>query len=126
MENASASATPTPTPTNTCGAVVPSGTYGCATWGLDRIDQRSLPLDSQFTPAGNGSGGHLAGELLNSSAGIQMQHVPYKGSGQAVIDLLAGQVQVMVSGMSSVMPHIRGGKLRPLAVSSTSSRSLPA
>jgi tripartite-type tricarboxylate transporter receptor subunit TctC len=45
-----------------------------------------------------------------------MQHVPYKGSGQAVIDLLAGQVQIMFSGMSSVMPHIKAGKLRPLAV----------
>ncbi len=59
--------------------------------------------------------GHLAGELLNVAAGIQMQHVPYKGSGQAVIDLLAGHVQVMFSGMSSVMPHIKTGKLRPLA-----------
>jgi tripartite-type tricarboxylate transporter receptor subunit TctC len=45
-----------------------------------------------------------------------MQHVPYKGSGQAVIDLLAGQVQVMFSGMSSVMPHLKAGKLRALAV----------
>ena len=69
-----------------------------------------------YASAAVASLGHLAGELLNSSAGIQMQHVPYKGSGQAVIDLLAGQVQIMFSGMSSVMPHIKGAKLRPLAV----------
>jgi tripartite-type tricarboxylate transporter receptor subunit TctC len=77
---------------------------------------KANPNKVNYASAAVASLGHLAGELLNSSAGIQMQHVPYKGSGQAVIDLLAGQVQVMVSGMSSVMPHIRGGKLRPLAV----------
>jgi tripartite-type tricarboxylate transporter receptor subunit TctC len=77
---------------------------------------KANPNKVNYASAAVASLGHLAGELLNSLAGIQMQHVPYKGSGQAVIDLLAGQVQVMVSGMSSVMPHIRGGKLRPLAV----------
>jgi tripartite-type tricarboxylate transporter receptor subunit TctC len=53
-----------------------------------------------------------------------MQHVPYKGSGQAVVDLVGGQVQAMVSGMSSVMPHIKAGRLRPLAV--TGSQRSPA
>ena len=77
---------------------------------------KANPQKVNYASAAVASLGHLAGELLNSSAGIQMQHVPYKGSGQAVIDLLAGQVQIMVSGMSSVMPHIKGGKLRPLAV----------
>ena len=77
---------------------------------------KANPQKVNYASAAVASLGHLAGELLNSSAGIQMQHVPYKGSGQAVIDLLAGQVQVMFSGMSSVMPHIRAGKLRPLAV----------
>jgi len=85
---------------------------------------KANPQKVNYASAAVASLGHLAGELLNSSAGIQMQHVPYKGSGQAVIDLLAGQVQVMVSGMSSVMPHIRGGKLRPLAV--TGSQRSPA
>ena len=53
---ASASPTPTPTPTSGCGTSVPAGTYGCATWGLDRIDQRTATLDQLFTPAGTGSG----------------------------------------------------------------------
>ena len=77
---------------------------------------KANPNKVNYASAAVASLGHLAGELLNSSAGIQMQHVPYKGSGQAVIDLLAGQVQVMFSGMSSVMQHIKAGKLRPLAV----------
>jgi tripartite-type tricarboxylate transporter receptor subunit TctC len=77
---------------------------------------RANPQKVNYASAAVASLGHLAGELLNSSAGIHMQHVPYKGSGQAVIDLLAGQVQIMFSGMSSVMPHIKAGKLRPLAV----------
>ena len=77
---------------------------------------KANPQKVNYASAAVASLGHLAGELLNSSAGIRMQHVPYKGSGQAVIDLLAGQVQIMFSGMSSVMPHIKAGKLRPLAV----------
>jgi len=77
---------------------------------------KAHPQKVNYASAAVASLGHLAGELLNSSAGIRMQHVPYKGSGQAVIDLLAGQVQIMFSGMSSVMPHIKAGKLRPLAV----------
>ena len=77
---------------------------------------KANPNKINYASAAVASLGHLAGELLNASAGISMQHVPYKGSGQAVIDLLAGQVQVMFSGMSSVMPHLKAGKLRPLAV----------
>ncbi len=77
---------------------------------------KANPKKVNFASAAIASLGHLAGELLNTAAGIEMQHVPYKGSGQAVIDLLAGQVQVMFSGMSSVMPHVKAGKLRPLAV----------
>ncbi len=77
---------------------------------------KANPTKINFASAAVASPGHLAGELLNIAAGIHMQHVPYKGSGQAVIDLLGGQVQVMVSGMSSVMPHIKAGRLRPLAV----------
>ena len=77
---------------------------------------KANPAKLNFASAAVASPGHLAGELLNLAAGIHMQHVPYKGSGQAVIDLLGGQVQVMVSGMSSVMAHIKAGRLRPLAL----------
>jgi tripartite-type tricarboxylate transporter receptor subunit TctC len=77
---------------------------------------RAHPAKINFASAAVASPGHLAGELLNIAAGIHMQHVPYKGSGQAVVDLVGGQVQAMVSGMSSVMPHIKAHRLRPLAV----------
>ena len=77
---------------------------------------KTNPKKLNFASSGVGSIGHLTGELLNRSACVDMVHVPYKGSGQAVIDLLGGQVQMMFSGMSSVMQHIKAGKLRALAV----------
>jgi tripartite-type tricarboxylate transporter receptor subunit TctC len=77
---------------------------------------KANPRKLNFASSGVASVGHLTGELLNTAAGIDMVHVPYKGSGQAVIDLLGGQVQMMFSGMSSVMQHIKAGKLRALAV----------
>jgi len=77
---------------------------------------KAHPGQVNFASASVGSIGHLTGELLNNAAGIRMQHIAYKGSGQAVIDLLGGQIQSMFSGMSSVMPHIKSGRLRPLAV----------
>jgi tripartite-type tricarboxylate transporter receptor subunit TctC len=85
---------------------------------------KANPTKINFASAAVASPGHLSGELLNLAAGIHMQHVPYKGSGQAVVDLVGGQVQAMVSGMSSVMPHIKAGRLRPLAV--TGSQRSPA
>ena len=63
-----------------------------------------------FASTGVASVGHLTGELLNSLAGMKMTHVPYKGGGQAIIDLLGGHVQVMFSGFSAAMPHIKSGK----------------
>jgi tripartite-type tricarboxylate transporter receptor subunit TctC len=60
----------------------------------------------------------LTGELLNELAGIDMQHVPYKGSGQAVTDLVGGHIKVMISGMSSTLSHVRSGKLVGIAVTS--------
>ena len=77
---------------------------------------KAHPGQVNFASASVGSIGHLTGELLNNAAGIRMQHIAYKGSGQAVIDLLGGQIQSMFSGMSSVMSHIKSGKLRALAV----------
>jgi tripartite-type tricarboxylate transporter receptor subunit TctC len=77
---------------------------------------KANPKMLNFASSAVASLGHLTGELLNRTAGIDMVHVPYKGSGQAVIDLVGGQIQSMFSGMSSVMPHIKAGRLRALAV----------
>jgi tripartite-type tricarboxylate transporter receptor subunit TctC len=85
---------------------------------------KANPKKLNFASSSVGSLGHLSGELLNRTAGIDMIHIPYKGSGQAVIDLVGGQIQSMISGMASVMPHIKAGRLRALAV--TGARRSPA
>ncbi len=71
-----------------------------------------------FASAGNGTSGHLAGELLKARLGGEMVHVPYKEGGMALSDVMAGQVQFMFYHPAAVMPHIRAGKLRALGVSS--------
>jgi tripartite-type tricarboxylate transporter receptor subunit TctC len=78
---------------------------------------RVRPGQIAYSSSGNGSGGHLAAELLNSMAGIRMLHVPYKGGGPALVDLIAGQVQVLFSTQLASWPHIQGGRIRALAVS---------
>jgi len=77
---------------------------------------KAKPGQISFASTGVASVGHLTGELINNLAGIGMTHVPYKGSGQAVTDILGGHVQVMFSGFSSTLHHIKAGKLRALAV----------
>jgi tripartite-type tricarboxylate transporter receptor subunit TctC len=77
---------------------------------------KAKPGAVNFASTGVASVGHLTGELLNNLAGMQMTHVPYKGGGQAIIDLVGGHVQVMFSGFSAAMPHIKSGKVRALAV----------
>lgn len=84
---------------------------------------KAHPGELNFSSPGNGSGAHLAGELLNLEAGIKMVHVPYNGMAPALNDVLAGQVQMMFGGISTVLQHIRTGKLVPLAVASP--RRLP-
>lgn len=75
---------------------------------------------------GSGTPAHLAGELLNKMAGLNMQHVPYKGSGPAVSDLIAGHIAVMIDNMPPLLPHIQSGGLRALAVpSATRAAALP-
>ncbi|MFN0163000.1 MAG: Bug family tripartite tricarboxylate transporter substrate binding protein [Burkholderiales bacterium] len=69
-----------------------------------------------YASSGNGSGQHLFAALFNSMAGIRMNHVPYRGSGQATTDVIAGVVPLSFPGLSSMLAHIRNGKLRPLAV----------
>ncbi len=77
---------------------------------------RSRPGQMSFGSAGNGSPGHLSGALLNTLAGIDIVHVPYKATAQALTDLMSGQVQVMYPTLTSVMPHVKTGRLRALAV----------
>ncbi|MEO7728585.1 MAG: tripartite tricarboxylate transporter substrate binding protein [Burkholderiales bacterium] len=69
-----------------------------------------------FGSAGIGSGGHLAGELYNLMAGVKAQHIPYKGTGPALIDLIGGQYQYNFAGMAGAMTAMRSGKVRALAV----------
>ena len=76
------------------------------------------PDSITYGSPGNGTTIHLAGEIFKAAAGIQMRHVPYKGSNPALIDVLAGNIDLMVSSVPSAMAQIKGGKLRPLAVTS--------
>jgi tripartite-type tricarboxylate transporter receptor subunit TctC len=64
----------------------------------------------------NGSPGHLAGELFKQMSGTDIEHIPYKGGAQAITDLVAGRVQVMIEGMNSIGPQVKAGKLKALAV----------
>ena len=76
------------------------------------------PGQLSYASAGNGSSNHLAGVLLCMMAGIDMIHIPYKGSGPALIDVIAGQVPVMFNNTASVMPHVKADKLRAVALTS--------
>jgi tripartite-type tricarboxylate transporter receptor subunit TctC len=79
---------------------------------------RSKPGALNYASSGNGAGTHLAGELFKMQAGVSLTHVPYKGSGPAMTDLIGGQVQVMFADLPSANAQIKGGKLRALAVGS--------
>jgi tripartite-type tricarboxylate transporter receptor subunit TctC len=79
---------------------------------------KAKPGQVAFASAGNGTSPHLAGELLKSIAKIDMTHVPYKGSGPAVTDVISGQVPMMFDTTLVVGPHIKAGKLRGVAVAS--------
>ena len=77
---------------------------------------RSQPDQIDYASSGNGSGQHLFAAQLFSMAGVKLNHVPYRGSGQATTDLIAGVVKVSVPGLAGMLPHIRSGKLRALAI----------
>jgi tripartite-type tricarboxylate transporter receptor subunit TctC len=77
---------------------------------------KANPGKLNFASPGEGSGAHLAGELLNIEADIKTQHVPYKGIAPAVNDLLGGQVQMMFAGISTVLQHVKSGKLVAIAI----------
>ncbi len=78
---------------------------------------KAHPSNIDFASSGNGSAQHLFTEMLLSKASLKMVHVPYKGSGQATTDLIAGQVKVAMPGLAAMMVHIKDNRLRPLAVS---------
>jgi tripartite-type tricarboxylate transporter receptor subunit TctC len=79
---------------------------------------KANPGKLSFASPGAGAQAHLAGELVKLGAGVDMVHVPYKGTGPALNDLLGGQVSMMFSQLSSALPHIKSGKLRALGVAS--------
>jgi tripartite-type tricarboxylate transporter receptor subunit TctC len=79
-------------------------------------DARANPGKINYATAGAGSSVHMVTALFESMAGVRMNHVPYKGSGPALIDVMSGQVTVMFDNMSSSLPHVQAGKLRALAV----------
>jgi len=87
---------------------------------------RANPGKINMASAGNGTPAHVSGELFKMMTGVDMVHVPYRGAGPALTDLLGGQVQAMFPGMSSSIEHVRAGKLRALAVTTASgSDALP-
>ena len=87
---------------------------------------KANPDRINMASAGVGSGNHIAGELFKMMTGVKLVHVPYRGGGPALVDLLGGQVQVLFATMSSSIEYIRGGKLRALAVTTaTRSPALP-
>lgn len=78
---------------------------------------RAKPGTINYGSGGVGSAGHLPVELLQSMAGLKMQHVPYKGSGPAIADIIGGQIQAMLLTIPAVMPYLDAGTLRPIATS---------
>jgi len=87
---------------------------------------KAKPGALNFASAGVGSSSHLAGELFRILAGADIVHVPYKGAGPAMVDVLSGQVQLYFATMPAAMPHVKSGKLAPVAVTSAKrSQALP-
>ena len=83
----------------------------------DLVDAaKKRPGKLNFASSGNGTVPHLAMEMIKSTAGIDLVHVPYKGAAPAIADLLAGQVQLMAIDLSLVLPYVKSGRLRALAV----------
>ncbi|GAA6119042.1 tripartite tricarboxylate transporter substrate binding protein [Acidovorax sp. FG27] len=79
---------------------------------------KAKPGTMNYGSGGNGTNTHLGGELFKSAAGVDLMHVPYKGAGAVLTDLMAGQVQALVTSLPTALPHIQSGKLRALVVTS--------
>ena len=86
---------------------------------------KANPNKYSFGSAGIGTSQHISGELFNTMAGVKMQHIPYKGSGQMLPELLGGTIVVAVDNIATALPHMKAGKLRALAVT-TATRSSAA
>jgi tripartite-type tricarboxylate transporter receptor subunit TctC len=88
---------------------------------MELVEQaRANPGALTYGSAGNGTSHHLAGELFKQTAGVEIEHVPYKGAGPALQDLIGGQIDMMFDGLGSSATHIKSGRIRPLAVASES------
>ncbi len=85
---------------------------------------KARPGELSYASSGNGSTGHFAAELFNQKAGLKMLHVPYKGNAQALVDIIAGQVMMMYDQVSTSHPHVTAGKLKALAVTSSTRSNL--
>jgi tripartite-type tricarboxylate transporter receptor subunit TctC len=85
---------------------------------------KAEPGKIAFASSGNGSAQHLAAELFRQRAGLEMVHVPYKGGGPALIDVMAGQVPLYFGNMASALPHVKNGRLKALAI--TAAKRSPA
>jgi len=81
---------------------------------------KERPGQLSMASGGNGSSNHLVGELFQTITGLKFSHVPYKGTGAALVDLAGGQVDLLFDQASSTVPNVRGGKIRALAVASSS------
>ncbi len=77
---------------------------------------KQRPRELNYGSSGNGAGDHLAGEMLNVMAGIRMTHVPYKGGAPAMVDLLAGNIQLIFATLATGIPYIKSGRVRALAM----------
>jgi tripartite-type tricarboxylate transporter receptor subunit TctC len=80
---------------------------------------KANPGKLNYGSGGNGTNTHLGGELLKKEADLSLVHIPYKGAGAVLTDLMGGQVQALVTSLPTALPHIKSGKLRALAVTST-------
>jgi len=78
---------------------------------------RAKPGELSYSSGGIGSSSHLSAELFKLVAHVDMVHIPYKGMGPALVDLISGQVQAAMATMASALPHVKSGRIRPLAVS---------
>jgi tripartite-type tricarboxylate transporter receptor subunit TctC len=80
---------------------------------------KAKPGQLYYSSPGSGNSGHLAGELFNTMADVKITHVPYKGQGPALADLLSGQVQMLYSSIPSVLPYVKSGQLNAIAMGSS-------